>query len=70
MIQPNIRQKLLTSPSPLERIKAMCQGAEFDCQEAEGRAVSRGDDESMCYWRGRIDGFRAVLSYLKMLEEK
>ena len=53
--------------SPLERIKAMCQGAEFDCEDARMRTRDSG---SKAYNLGRADGFRAVLALIKTLEKK
>jgi len=64
-IQPNIRQKLL-APSPLERLKAMCQVAEFDCSEAEMR--SKDKLELAAYYRGRASAFNSVLSLIRELE--
>ncbi len=53
-------------PSPLERIKAMCEGLEFDCQEAEMR--SRDKPELASYYRGRATAFSSILSLIRELE--
>ncbi len=55
-----------STPSPLERIKAMCEGSEFDCQEAEGHS-NTGISKS--YWHGRAEAYGAILNYIRELEK-
>ena len=57
---------LIKANSCLERIKAMCQGAEFDFQEAEMR--SKDKPELAAYYRGRATAFNSVLSLIRELE--
>jgi len=67
MTQPNIRQKLLASPTPLEQIKAMCQRAEVDSLDAWGRAE---DGDAKIYHYGEAAAYRGVLTLIKALEEE
>ncbi len=52
--------------TPLERIKAMCQEAEFDCQEAE--MMSKDKPELASYYRGRVTAFNSILSFISQME--
>ena len=53
--------------SALERIQIICQGAEFDCQEAEIR-TRQGNPQLAAFYRGRASAFNSILSFIREWE--